>query len=180
MVDTFIAQLGFIRSNWHSPGRPTITVLLTESLIGRGLRRAGGVQPGRKSILALFAEAKSGRVGDVRVKVGRMQEMIGTACIDSLDFMTRRVGTSEDWKRILSGKASFDANVPREKLQVSTLMSTMRMRKRSGALSQTCERLLGLLSLTKPLTSFFLPASTSENQASQDSAVVFFRCTVTR
>ena len=136
-ADTFVAQLGFLKANWRAPGRPTVTILLTEALVGRW-RHLMGKQPGRRNLLAVLVQAKAGRVGDVRVRLGRMQEMIGTACIESLDFLTRRVGTSEDWKRILSGKASFDATVPKEKLQVS-LNSTIRMRTRSRNLSGTRE-----------------------------------------
>lgn len=135
IADLIEVQLNFLKNHWHAAGRPTVTMFLTDSVVNR-FRSSTLSQSGRRNVLSLLAEAKTGRVGDVRVRLGRMQEMVGTSCIESLDFLSRRLGSPEDWRRVLSGKADFDAEVPKEKLQVN-LMQTIRSRKRSGPMT-TC------------------------------------------
>ncbi|KAG0069163.1 hypothetical protein BGZ89_003405 [Linnemannia elongata] len=82
LISIFEQELAFVRQYWHYPGRPTMTVVLTHAMLG-GLT--------------------NGVCNGVRVRLGRLSEMVNTSCIESLDFLVNKKDI--DWVGILRGAA---------------------------------------------------------------------------
>lgn len=112
LVSIFEQELSFVRNHWFSPGRPTMTVMLTREMLG-GLRgaesksnrwRSNSAHSSKRNLLNFMMSLRSGKVGDVRVRLGRLGDMINTACIESLDFLVSRENSDyEDWDSLLRG-----------------------------------------------------------------------------
>eukprot|EP00842_Homolaphlyctis_polyrhiza_P003728 jgi/Hompol1/4356/HPOL_001754-RA len=115
LVSLFEQEVAFVRSHWFSNGRPTMIVLLTEQMLG-GVSSAIDTDNNQKLRLNMsnskrnllnfmMSMASSGLCNGVRVRVGRLSELIGTACIESLDFLVDTRNTDyEDWEGILRGR----------------------------------------------------------------------------
>jgi len=127
LISIFEQELAFVRQYWVSPGRPTMTVLLTHAMLG-GLaksrnftlpnagsqqhmttwRKAGlGSTPpkdNKRNLLNFFMQLRSGVCNGVRVRLGRLSEMINTSYIQSLDFLVTKKDI--DWVGILRGAAN--------------------------------------------------------------------------
>ena len=82
IVEMFKDELQFVRSNWNLPGRPTMTVMLTNAMF---------YSANMKHLLNLMVSLKSGICNRVRVRVGRIKELIHTSCIDEMDFLSHKV-----------------------------------------------------------------------------------------
>uniref|UniRef100_A0A8C4Q9C7 Phosphorylase b kinase regulatory subunit n=1 Tax=Eptatretus burgeri TaxID=7764 RepID=A0A8C4Q9C7_EPTBU len=78
LIDDIKNALKFIKQNWKMRGRPIFIVLIREDNI-RGSR----FNP-MLDMLALF---KKGVVGDVKVRVDRLQTMVSGAVVEQLDFL---------------------------------------------------------------------------------------------
>lgn len=105
LVSLFEHELRFVRTNWHQPGRPTMTILLTHRMLdnlsqsapahsvsrgseGQSEGASGGLAGVKKStLLDLMMSLRSGYCAGVRVRLGRLQEMLPTSCVESLDFL---------------------------------------------------------------------------------------------
>ncbi|KAG0371137.1 hypothetical protein BGZ54_010111 [Gamsiella multidivaricata] len=127
LISIFEQELAFVRQYWHYPGRPTMTILLTHAMLG-GLsksrsfasqtaidaqrlttwRKAGlGSAPqkdNKRNLLNFFMTLRSGVCNGVRVRLGRLSEMVNTSCIESLDFLVTKKDI--DWMGILRGAAN--------------------------------------------------------------------------
>jgi hypothetical protein len=100
-----------------------MVVLLTREMLG-GLRTPRGDRMGlqrwhynpgtsnRRNLLNFMMSLRSGICNGVRVRVGRLSEMINTSCIESLDFLVSSTDPSEceDWQTILKGDGLHHAN----------------------------------------------------------------------
>ena len=129
LVTLFEHEVAFVKKNWKSNGRPTMIVMLTSQILGRiepPIRR-GTTSPvvagqnaanksfktwkfspvsSRRNLLNfMMSLASSGVCNGTRVRVGRISEMVNTACIESLDFIatSRDDSKSYDWNKILAG-----------------------------------------------------------------------------
>ncbi|KAG0263244.1 hypothetical protein BG011_009079 [Mortierella polycephala] len=126
LISVFEQELAFVRQYWVSPGRPTMTVLLTHAMLG-GLSKsrsfasqtdadAQGMTTWRKAalgsshqkdnkrnLLNFFMTLRSGVCNNVRVRLGRLSEMVNTSCIESLDFLVTKKDIN--WLGILRGAA---------------------------------------------------------------------------
>ncbi|KAF9540563.1 hypothetical protein EC957_004001 [Mortierella hygrophila] len=126
LISIFEQELAFVRQYWHYPGRPTMTVVLTHAMLG-GLtkshsfahqngadahrlttwRKASlGSSPqkdNKRNLLNFFMNLRSGVCNGVRVRLGRLSEMVNTSCIESLDFLVNKKDI--DWMGILRGAA---------------------------------------------------------------------------
>ncbi|GAB5590081.1 hypothetical protein Unana1_04981 [Umbelopsis nana] len=103
LISAFESEVSFVQKNWFYPGRPTMTVLLTNDMLG-GLTRhqnwnASGGDSSRKNLLNHFMNLRSGRCGNVRVRLGRLAELVNTSNIESLDFLINK--SDLDWETIL-------------------------------------------------------------------------------
>ena len=79
VIGHFKDELQFVRNNWHLPGRPTMFMILTKAMFN---------SVNRKNLLNLMVSLKSGMCNRVRVRLGRMKEMINSSCVDNLDFLS--------------------------------------------------------------------------------------------
>eukprot|EP00118_Oscarella_pearsei_P010638 m.66389 g.66389 ORF g.66389 m.66389 type:complete len:1074 (+) comp35386_c0_seq8:474-3695(+) len=75
------STIGFVHENWNMEGRPTVVLLLRENTIkGANFSHA----------LELLAAFKKGECGGARVRLGRLQQLISTSCVEHLDFLVER------------------------------------------------------------------------------------------
>jgi phosphorylase kinase alpha/beta subunit len=100
LISIFQQELLFIKNNWIAPGRPTMSVMLTEKMLGSiatpGMNKR---RLTKRNIFNFMMSLRSGICGGVRIRLGRFSEMINTSCIESLDFL--RNSEQEDWHSIL-------------------------------------------------------------------------------
>jgi len=87
IIGHFKDELQFVRNNWNLPGRPTMFLVLTKSMFN---------SVNRKNLLNLMVSLKSGVCNRVRVRLGRMKEMINSSCVDNLDFLSQSSLFSKD------------------------------------------------------------------------------------
>ncbi|KAI9001604.1 glycosyl hydrolases family 15-domain-containing protein [Gaertneriomyces semiglobifer] len=81
-----------------------------------------------RNLMNFMMSLRSGQVGGVRVRLGRLSEMVNTSCIESLDFLVRE---GEGWENILRGdQLSMDVGLGR--LSISSADGTARSGDRSG------------------------------------------------
>lgn len=60
------------------------------------------VQPLRKNLLDFMMSLRTGTCNGVRVRLGRLSEMVNTSMIESLDFLvSAENGDIEDWHKVL-------------------------------------------------------------------------------
>lgn len=79
VIDDLKNDLAFLSKCWKLAGRPTFCMLIRENNI-RGKNFS--------EFLDLLAQFKSGDVDGIRVRVGRLQTLISSACIEHLDFLS--------------------------------------------------------------------------------------------
>ncbi|KAG0198605.1 hypothetical protein BGX28_007964 [Mortierella sp. GBA30] len=126
LISIFEQELAFVRQYWEYPGRPTMVVLLTHAMLG-GLTKSRtfasqtdadarrlttwrktslGSNPhkdNKRNLLNFFMTLRSGVCNNVRIRLGRLSEMVNTSCIESLDFLVTKKDI--DWLGILRGAA---------------------------------------------------------------------------
>ncbi|PAA78187.1 hypothetical protein BOX15_Mlig017899g1, partial [Macrostomum lignano] len=78
VIDEVRTNLLFLSTWWRLKGRPTFCFLLREDMI-----RAAGA----KQLIAFLTSMRSGWVNDVRVLLGRAQNLLASACVDHLDYL---------------------------------------------------------------------------------------------
>ncbi|KAJ3120440.1 hypothetical protein HK098_004590 [Nowakowskiella sp. JEL0407] len=104
LVSVMEQEIAFVKNHWWYTGRPTLMVMLTNEMLGtlkKEKHRYGPRANSNRNLLNFVMSLKSGMCGGTRVRVGRLSEMIGTACVESLDFL---VGAGEDWHNLLKGE----------------------------------------------------------------------------
>lgn len=75
LADRFRGELAYIFRHWTQLGRPTVTVLLTHSLLDAN----------PANFYALMQELRSGVVDGVPVKLGRLVQLMATATFERID-----------------------------------------------------------------------------------------------
>lgn len=94
LVDQLKSELAYIQRNWCEMGRPTMTLLLTHTML-RGkhtpappLLETGDQEAGiLPALLELMQELKNGLCNGVRVKLGRLNQLMLTAGTERIDFL---------------------------------------------------------------------------------------------
>ncbi|MCW3062301.1 MAG: phosphorylase kinase alphabeta [Capsulimonas sp.] len=71
------SELAYIQRNWRQPGRPTITLLLTRTLM----------EAGRDALLGLIQEMHNGECGGVPIRLGRIGELRQMAGVERIDYL---------------------------------------------------------------------------------------------
>ncbi|KAI9591628.1 glycosyl hydrolases family 15-domain-containing protein [Syncephalis fuscata] len=153
LMALFEQELAFIRDNWTCSGRPTLVVMLTHAMMdsitgGRpsthsansnqtamNLSRPSIRYRGR-NILNFMMNLRAGQCNGVRVRLGRLSEMVRTSYIESLDFLVNK--NDVDWYGILRGSGRF-GHSPRDILSASARKS--RQHRRSSTRSRSRSRL---------------------------------------
>jgi hypothetical protein len=123
----FEQELAFVKNHWWSSGRPTMVVMLTERMMKSTPRyrdkeknfwRDHANSNSRRNLLNFMMSLRSGMCNNVRVRVGKLADMINMSCIESLDFLVdrRSAKSAEHWDTILCGDRPHDF---KDKLQLS-------------------------------------------------------------
>ncbi len=84
LVAQIKSELAYIQNHWYELGCPTLTLLLSHSVVETGGLEAGEIQP---AILELMQELKDGLCNGVRVKLGRINQLMLTSAEQRIDFL---------------------------------------------------------------------------------------------
>jgi len=77
LLDQIRGELAYIHRNWTELGRPTMTLLLTHSML----------ETGSETLLTLMQELNSGYCNGVQVKLGTLQQFMQTSTKERIDFL---------------------------------------------------------------------------------------------
>ncbi|CAH2067131.1 unnamed protein product, partial [Iphiclides podalirius] len=86
LIDDIKTELQFVGKYWRLSGRPTVCLLVREEHMR---------DPHFKQMLDLLAMLKKGHCDGVKVRLGRLQNLISSSCIEHLDFMSQGEFPSE-------------------------------------------------------------------------------------
>uniref|UniRef100_A0A0C9RTQ7 Phosphorylase b kinase regulatory subunit n=2 Tax=Fopius arisanus TaxID=64838 RepID=A0A0C9RTQ7_9HYME len=79
LIDDIKTELKFVGKYWRLSGRPTVCLLIREEHMR---------DPQFKEMLDLFAMLKKGYCDGTKVRIGRLQNLISSSCIEHLDFVS--------------------------------------------------------------------------------------------
>lgn len=77
LVARLKSELAYIKHHWSDLGRPTVTLMLTHTML----------ETEREALLPLMEELRSGICNGVHVKLGRLQQLMLTAKTERIDFL---------------------------------------------------------------------------------------------
>ncbi|BAZ40092.1 phosphorylase kinase alphabeta [Calothrix sp. NIES-4101] len=77
LVDQLRSELAYIQKYWNDLGRPTLTLMLTHTML----------EVGSEALLALMQELQDGICNGVRVKLGKLNQLILTGAIERIDYL---------------------------------------------------------------------------------------------
>jgi phosphorylase kinase alpha/beta subunit len=77
LVEQIKSELAYIRDHWKQLGRPTVTLMLTHTML----------ETGSEALLALMQELSDGYCNSVKVKLGRLKQLMLTAGSERIDFL---------------------------------------------------------------------------------------------
>ncbi len=77
LVDQIRSELAYIQKYWSDLGRPILTLMLTHTML----------EIGAEALLELMQELKDGVCNGVRVKLGRLNQLMLTGAIQRIDFL---------------------------------------------------------------------------------------------
>lgn len=77
LADRFRSELAYIHRQWTQVGRPMVTVWLTHTLL----------EQGEADFFELMQQLRSGMVDGVPVKLGRLVQLMPTACFERIDLL---------------------------------------------------------------------------------------------
>ncbi|VVC30201.1 Hypothetical protein CINCED_3A013396 [Cinara cedri] len=78
LIDDIKTELQFVSRFWRLSGRPTVCLLIREEHMR---------DPQFEEMLDLFAMLKKGYCDGVKVRIGRLQNLLSSSCMEHLDFM---------------------------------------------------------------------------------------------
>ncbi|MBD2305426.1 glycoside hydrolase family 15 protein [Chroococcidiopsis sp. FACHB-1243] len=77
LVARLKSELAYIKHHWSDLGRPTVTLMLTHTML----------ETEKEALLPLMEELRSGVCNSVHVKLGRLQQLMLTAKTERIDFL---------------------------------------------------------------------------------------------
>ncbi len=77
LVEAIKSELAYIQAHWSLLGRPTVTLMLTHTML----------ETGSDALLALMQELREGVSNGVKVKLGRLNQLMLTAGTERIDFL---------------------------------------------------------------------------------------------
>uniref|UniRef100_A0AAR5P2Q4 Phosphorylase b kinase regulatory subunit n=1 Tax=Dendroctonus ponderosae TaxID=77166 RepID=A0AAR5P2Q4_DENPD len=89
LIDDIKTELQFVGRYWRLSGRPTVCLLIREEHMR---------DPQFKQMLDLLAMLKKGYCDNVKVRIGRLQNLISSSCVEHLDFMNALEEANKDFK----------------------------------------------------------------------------------
>ncbi|KAI8125814.1 putative phosphorylase b kinase regulatory subunit beta [Lucilia cuprina] len=87
LIDDIKTELQFVGKYWRLSGRPTVCLLIREEHMR---------DPQFKEMLDLLAMLKKGYCDGMKVRIGRLQNLISSSCIEHLDFMNQNDLSDEE------------------------------------------------------------------------------------
>ncbi|KAJ9089246.1 hypothetical protein DSO57_1014997 [Entomophthora muscae] len=101
-ISVFEQELQFVQKNWFYPGRPTMSILLTEDMLGARDAEQGvlATYSTVKVLLDCMFRLKAGSCNGVRIRTGRIHEMVSTSSVTNLDFLVNK--NDIDWPLTLA------------------------------------------------------------------------------
>jgi phosphorylase kinase alpha/beta subunit len=118
LVSSFETELNFTSEHWHFAGRPTITVVLNNAMLGDITRSEAApttnkclneaislADSSKKNLLNFFMNLRSGECNGTRVRLSRLAETVNTSNIESLDFLISKPDVN--WSSILSTNKKY-------------------------------------------------------------------------
>ncbi len=90
LVDQIKSELAYIQRNWAELGRPTMTLLLTHTMLETGSKTGASDRQEQlqgSPLLQLIQELKDGLCNGVQVKLGRLNELMLTAGTERISFL---------------------------------------------------------------------------------------------
>ncbi|MFH4977840.1 hypothetical protein AB6A40_004549 [Gnathostoma spinigerum] len=97
LIDEIKSDLVFISKRWKLAGRPTFSMLVREeNLSGEYFNH----------MLDLLVALKNGFVSGVRVRIGRVHQLLNSGCMEHIDFATSEDIPPDDAFEELGGKAA--------------------------------------------------------------------------
>lgn len=82
LIDQIRSEIAYIHRHWTQLGQPTITLLLTRTML----------MTGEQALLQLFQQLKTGQCDGVPVKLGALQQLQLTAAQEVVDDIPRNLG----------------------------------------------------------------------------------------
>lgn len=79
LIDDIKTELQFVGRYWRLSGRPTVCLLIREEHMR---------DPQFKEMLDLLAMLKKGYCDGMKVRIGRLQNLISSSCMEHLDFIS--------------------------------------------------------------------------------------------
>jgi len=79
LTEDIKAELRFISRYWRLKGRPTFCIMITEKMMR---------DPHFDKMVKFLAQIKSGQVDGIKVRIGRVQNLLASSCIEHLDFLS--------------------------------------------------------------------------------------------
>lgn len=79
LIDDIKTELQFVGKYWRLSGRPTVCLLIREEHMR---------DPQFKEMIDLLAMLKKGYCDGMKVRIGRLQNLISSSCFEHLDFMS--------------------------------------------------------------------------------------------
>ncbi|MEG4345141.1 glycoside hydrolase family 15 protein [Microcoleus sp. A003_D6] len=77
LVSKIKSELAHIQRHWYQLGRPTVTLMLTHTML----------ETGREALLELMKELRDGHCNHTPIKLGNLNQLMLTAGIEKIDFL---------------------------------------------------------------------------------------------
>ncbi len=78
LVEQIKGELAYIQRHWRQPGRPLLTLMITESMLSAD---------GHELLVALLRELQTGRCNEIEVRVARVAEHLPSVAQESIDYL---------------------------------------------------------------------------------------------
>lgn len=93
LIDDIKTELQFVGKYWRLSGRPTVCLLIREEHMR---------DPQFKEMLDLLAMLKKGYCDGMKVRIGRLQNLVSSSCMEHLDFLSHSEDLPENHETAFS------------------------------------------------------------------------------
>eukprot|EP00834_Sanchytrium_tribonematis_P000356 NODE_7_length_67686_cov_1.621421.p2 type:complete len:1098 gc:universal NODE_7_length_67686_cov_1.621421:36207-39500(+) len=140
LMSIFENEVQFIKNYWTFTGRPTMVILLTHNMMN--LEKYP-----QSALLKFLINLTTGHCQNTRVHVGRLNELVPTSCVESLDFLADKYS---DWESSIKfqNHALKKLNFSEAELNRETVYHATR---RAHSKRKSATSIVGLTALTSPL-----------------------------
>ncbi|XP_060070242.1 probable phosphorylase b kinase regulatory subunit alpha [Ylistrum balloti] len=80
-VDHFRNEIAYLKNSWKGLGRPTVTLLISNSFLDMG-------QSLPAALVATIKKLQSGYIAGTRVHMGKLSDFLSTSCVTKLSFVS--------------------------------------------------------------------------------------------